>query len=752
MEMGMVARWKLRWQTWDLRVVILVSLGLQILLIFVAPLRKRVSRAWITMPIWSAYLLADVMANFAVGLISNSQGMVENGKTMSIQCRHRSGPFADPTLLAFWAPFLLLHLGGPDTITAFSLADNELWLRHLLGLGFQCCAVGYAFIQSYPNHKFWIPTLLMFLVGVIKYSERTRALYLASSRIFQDSLLEDPDPGPNYAKFMDEYTSKNNAKLPTSIQMIPEPSKRNKTGTDEAEEGLSDLEVVQAAHKYYLTFRGLIADLIFSSAQRNESRDFFLKQTARDAFKIVEVELNFFYEILYTKAKVMQRKYLGYPLRVLSFILTCAALVLFYLIEKKKFHKFDIVVSYILLVGAIALDLIASLMILYSDWTAIALTKSDPPNWFIKKLQCLLNVKRKRWPETPKPQWFSHRKIMQIVRLRWSESLSQYNLINYCLHPRMGWWEKTIGFFGLTIMLDGIKYVNTEDFTSHLRDLIFAELKMKSDLANDLQKAKEIFSARGDWILKHEGHINLLDWINKIEFDESLILWHIATELCYYTNHSKDEKTSGNSYDDDTKLNRELSKVLSDYMLYLLIMQSPMLSSIAGIGKMRFRDTCAEAKKFFLGRKILKEDVNFRKIFTSSKCFSCCFSKYFFNEEKGQDKKLQEACESILKVNTEVSPVTVKGDRSKSVLFDACRLAKELQKLKRKQIWKIISKVWVELMSYAAGHCRVNAHMAQLSKGGQLLTLVWLLMAHLGLGDQFQIREGHARAKLIVSK
>ncbi|KAH7855034.1 hypothetical protein Vadar_020461 [Vaccinium darrowii] len=280
----------------------------------------------------------------------------------------------------------------------------------------------------------------------------------------------------------------------------------------------------------------------------------------------------------------------------------------------------------------------------------------------------------------------------------------------------MGWWEKTIGLFGLTIILDGIKYVNTEDFTSHLRDFIFKELKMKSDLADDLETAKEIFSARGDWILQHEGHINLLDWISKVEFDESLIVWHIATNLCYYSNHSKDK-------DDDTKLNRELSKVLSDYLLYLLIIKSPMLSPIAGIGKIRFRDTCAEAKKFFHGRNILKEDVSFQK-----------------------------ACKSILKVNTDVPPVTVKGDRSKSVLFDACRLVKELQKLERKQIWMIISKVWVELMSYAAGHCRVDSHTAHLSKGGQLLTLVWLLMAHLGLGDQFQIREGNARAKLIVSK
>ncbi|KAF7148092.1 hypothetical protein RHSIM_Rhsim03G0024100 [Rhododendron simsii] len=737
--MEILARWKLRWETWDLRVVILISLSLQILLIFLAPLRKRVSKAWITMPIWCAYLLADATATFAVGLISSSQG-------------HTSGPFTDPTLLAFWAPFLLVHLGGPDTITAFALADNELWLRHFLGLGFHCWAVGYAFFQSFPNHKLWIPTLFIFLAGVIKYIERTRALYLASSRIIKDSFLTYPDPGPNYAKFMDEYTSKKQAKLPTEIEIIPEPSSRsNNTGNNEAKgDDLSCLKVVQTAHKYYTTFKGLVADLIFSISQRNQSRDYFLKQTARDAFHIIEVELNFFYEIHYTKARVMQGRFLGYhlgyPLRIISFSLTCAALVLFCLIEKKKFHKFDIAVSYTLLYGAIALDLIAFLMILYSDWTAVALTNSEHPNWFIKIMQCLLNVNRVRWPKNPgqNPKWFSFRKIMHIVRLRWSESLSQYNLINHCLHPRKEWWEKTIAFFSLTNMLDGMEYVNPVDFNTGLRDFIFDELKMKSKQADDLETAKEIFSARGDWILRYESRANLLCWINDVEFDESLILWHIATELCYYDTEDVQDKND----------NRVFSKHLSDYLLYLLIVQSTMLSNIAGIGQIRFRDTCAEAKKFFRERNVLAEE---KKIVTFCKYFCCCFNKWCFKgkreQERERDELLKEkACTSILEVNTEVEPIAVKGDRSKSVLFDACRLAKELKELERHEMWKIISKVWVELMSYAACHCRAHTHVAQLSKGGQLLTLIWLLMVQLGLGDQFRIREGNARAKLIVSK
>lgn len=280
------------------------------------------------------------------------------------------------------------------------------------------------------------------------------------------------------------------------------------------------------------------------------------------------------------------------------------------------------------------------------------------------------------------------------------------------MHPRAKWLEATIDIFGLTNMLDGMEYVETVKFTTDLRNLIFKELKMKSELADTLEIAKEIFLARGDWILKFESRKDLRRWIKEVDFDESLILWHIATDLCYYTNEVNENVNDGgnpmnlatmNSFSEDIKDYCKLSKLLSDYMLYMLIMQSTMLSDVAGIGQTRFRDTCAEAKRFFREKEIMKEEKicslgisNFGKCFCGnvSDCCNKCSSKW----EKEQDKLQKEACEAILTVDTSVEPFAVKRDRSKSVLFDACMLAKELKTLERWSMWEIISKVWVELV------------------------------------------------------
>ena len=104
----------------------------------------------------------------------------------------------------FWASFLLLHLGGPDTITSFALEDSEFWLRHLARLILQVQATAYIFYQSLPNK---LCVIMVFLVGSIKYVERTRALFLASMNQFGCSVLPKPDPGPDFEEVMEMSSS-----------------------------------------------------------------------------------------------------------------------------------------------------------------------------------------------------------------------------------------------------------------------------------------------------------------------------------------------------------------------------------------------------------------------------------------------------------------------------------------------------------------------------------------------------------------
>ena len=151
------------WNVWEIHCLVLISLFLQVFLFLFAGLRRRSASPVLHTVVWLAYLSADSVAIFVLGHLA----------VYASQPGHQ--------LMSFWAPFMLIHLGGQDTITALSRKDNELWKRHLLILASQVAVAGYVVAMvSWPDGRLMAAMVLMFLSGCFKYAERALCLYLAS--------------------------------------------------------------------------------------------------------------------------------------------------------------------------------------------------------------------------------------------------------------------------------------------------------------------------------------------------------------------------------------------------------------------------------------------------------------------------------------------------------------------------------------------------------------------------------------------
>ena len=53
-------------------------------------------------------------------------------------------------LVLLWAPILLMHIGGHGVITAYTIEDNELWMRHVVTAFSQIAVAVYVFCKSWP--------------------------------------------------------------------------------------------------------------------------------------------------------------------------------------------------------------------------------------------------------------------------------------------------------------------------------------------------------------------------------------------------------------------------------------------------------------------------------------------------------------------------------------------------------------------------------------------------------------------------
>uniref|UniRef100_A0A6N2JZD3 DUF4220 domain-containing protein n=1 Tax=Salix viminalis TaxID=40686 RepID=A0A6N2JZD3_SALVM len=299
------------WNGWELRGCMLLSLFLQIFLILFGRRRKYTAGFWIGKLVWLAYLSADWVATFSLGILAQKIGYSETN------CINSSRG----TIPAFWAPVLLVHLGGPDTITAYSMEDNELWLRHLLVLGSQVAVAFYAFARSWwGKDPLLFIAIPIFVAGIIKYGERNWVLRSASSKQCRNEMNE-------LSRKFEEFSN------PDVFEMTDEPVV--------GEVGLSDIipqaKFLHEADLCFQMFRVLFADLVLGDSIHLATH-IFLEKNAKEAFQLIEVEMGFMYDVLYTKlAKVRLSRVI---FRATTFLCLVSALLAFSLGMSRHNHAY----------------------------------------------------------------------------------------------------------------------------------------------------------------------------------------------------------------------------------------------------------------------------------------------------------------------------------------------------------------------------------------------------------------------------
>ncbi|KAF8011365.1 hypothetical protein BT93_J1845 [Corymbia citriodora subsp. variegata] len=667
------------WKEWELRGVVFLSLALQIALICLGSCRKYLPHAWIEGVTWFAYLLADSVAIYGLGMISNTIREIKAGKLSS-------NPHTE--LSTIWAPFLLLHLGGPDTISAYAIEDNELWLRHSLTL------VNQAGLTVY-----------------VLYGERVWVLRAASDEYFKDTLPKSRPRRKDSDKIEAEWQLRQNERynvvphhvidienedaIMIDVAIAEFPSKKLSSGKDlEDQEYKRVAGTVLSASRLADTSRRLFADHLFSMVERDNRLSILSGKHCAEGFKVMEIELGLIYDMFYSTANAVYTSW-GFICRLTILFSICVAL--------QPYSKADLFLTLLLLGAAIFVELYAPAHVLFSDQVA---------RWLIEKKHSAVFYFINRIRIRP-----------LLERSRWSNSMRQYNLMS--VKNNYSCWWRFLKLLHVDEM--AVKFLSQgyADVTDDVKSLILSKIKEKE--ATDVQDLPGRSIDRGSRALETHELLDKLKWSIELDFDMSILVWHIATELCYYLNDGPDStRELERNNQSPVKKKCLMSVHLSRYMLYLQIMCPSMLP--ARMGGIRFRDIYKQPSEDFplakaRGRKMRECKPN------------------ILEDRKALLGRMKDLS------NRSVS----EEDQVKYVFSKGCQVALELEGVSRWRRWSVISKVWVEMLIHAAPQCKARDHARHMRGGGELITHVWLLMAHYGLTDHFPKPHPKATTEIIVN-
>uniref|UniRef100_A0ACD5WG33 Uncharacterized protein n=1 Tax=Avena sativa TaxID=4498 RepID=A0ACD5WG33_AVESA len=681
------------WNEWAIQILILFSFAMQIFLFLFAGKRRRGCSDVLMNLLWLGYLMADATAVYTLGHLSISGSLHEH------------------KLLVLWAPFLLVHLGSQDTITAYSLEDNQLWPRHLLNLGVQAFGVAYVLYKHITNipATLGLATCLMFIIGVIKYGERIWALKRAT--------LDNVQAGvPNFQT------------LPNYYHALPPPGP---AGTEEHDEE----ELLLFAQAVLSLCKGAMTDHPMLLADSNKDTasvsDIWVKWNWKAMCKLVEMELSLMYDILYTKSSVIHTWY-GYCIRFFSPLATIIAFVLFQLSANKDGYnnRVDVAITYILLVGAFLLDMV-------SVFTTVMSTRTCHKFWdmgWTKLGRCILSLRR-------------HIKAAGVNNRGWSGYVRQFNLLHFCsrdqkrlgiqVAKRMGlvvWWNKWHYSHAVVISVDvkELLFKCVWKVLQEIHDPASANgensgeepttMPMMPDRNQNLCCRRESYSHTAKRRMRLHQALDL-----GAELQEGILAWHICTEvflLCGDT--PKDARSS-------TYI--KAIKVVSNYMAFLIAIRP---GTIPGLElRITYDRTLNDLERTW---SYLKDSVDLssatREKTLASELRTNTRQRTIDTHGPSYAKLLLElvgsnpakSCSGIISSYTELDSVAM--DKLKRLMPHLELSWRGDGVFNMSKALALILDTWVRLLILASSRCRGDVHARHINCGGELSTIIWLMEEH----------------------
>ncbi|KAM0838478.1 hypothetical protein ACQ4PT_060941 [Festuca glaucescens] len=205
----------------------------------------------------------------------------------------------------------------------------------------------------------------------------------------------------------------------------------------------------------------------------------------------------------------------------------------------------------------------------------------------------------------------------------------------------------------------------------------------------DAKSYKEFNDIRGQWTLKHKGCDQQLGYSLERPFDRSVLIWHLATDFCFYCRSTSPEHAE----------RAQLCREISNYMIHLLFANPEML--LPGSRKRLLKVAYDELSEVFIGQ-----------------------------ETPADEGKLAQKV-----VDTMIS----REDLEAPFVDEAVGLYTWLIDNDENKMWEVIQGVWVEMLCFSAGRCRGYLHAKSIGAGGEFLSYIWLLLHETGM-ETFQHR------------